>query len=584
MPSSSSSWERWFPIVGWLPRTSPASLRSDTAAGLTTAVMLIPQAMAYAMLADLPPIVGLYASTMPLVLYTLLGSSRQLAIGPMALASLLFAAGLHEILPADADAATKVSTAIIVTLIAGILQIGMGVFRLGFLVNLLSHPVVSGFTGAAGIIIGASQLQHLLGMEIPPGKLVPTLSHVARNLSAINVPTLLVALSSIGLIVALRRFAPKLPAALIGVLLGIVVSFAVDLEAMGVSVLGHVPTGLPTVRMPALDLQQLKRMAPLGLTIALIGFMESISAAKTYARLNRYEVSAATELVALGFANIGAAMVGGYTVGGALSRTAVHAQAGARTPLAGLVTAMAIATTLAFFTPIFFFLPKPVLAAIIVVAVIGLIDVPEAVYLWRAKRDDLVLLLLTFFATLFGTIELGIVFGVLCSLLWLIFSTTRPQIRTLGRVPDTRSFRCISHFPNAETFDRVLVLRMDAQFFFGNVVYLKDTLMDRLDHMNEPVAVVLDASSMNGLDSTAADTMGELISELRRQGVEVFISHLKGAVIEVMHHTGLIDLLGSGHVFYEVDDAVAAAVRHREAVDRGIAPEEEDFGPSDMVD
>jgi len=579
-----SYWERIFPIVGWLPRISAASFRSDLAAGLTTSVMLVPQAMAYAMLADLPPIVGLYASTVPLVLYALLGSSRQLAIGPMAMASLLFAAGLHEILPADVDVATQVATALLVTFAVGVIQIAMGVLRLGFLVNLLSHPVVSGFTGAAAIIIGASQLRHLFGLDVPRGGLLETLGFVGRNLSTVNGPTLLVGLLSIAIIVAVRRLAPRLPAALIAVLVGIALSYGLDLESMGVQVLGSIPSGLPTPRLPDFDLLPLDEVVPLGLTVALIGFMESISAAKTYARQNRYEVYATTELVSIGVANVGASMVGGYTVGGALSRTAVNAQAGARTPLAGVVTAVAIAITLAFFTPVFAYLPKPVLAAIILVAVAGLIDVPEAIHLWRVKRDDLVLLVITFLVTLFGTIELGIVIGVLCSLLWLIFTTTRPEIRTLGRVPETRSYRCVEHFPDAETFRRVLILRMDAQFFFGNVVYLKDTLMDRLEGMDAPVAVVLDASSMNGLDSTAADTFGELIVELRRLEVEVFISHLKGAVREVMRDTGLLDLLGDGHVFYEVDDAVRAAVRHRDAVESGITRDEEDFGPSDFLD
>jgi len=419
---------------------------------------------------------------------------------------------------------------------------------------------------------------------VPRGGLLDTLGYVVQNIGQTNVPTLLVGLLAMAIIVLARRVAPKLPAALIAVLVGIVLSWLLDLQAMGVQILGDIPQGLPSPRWPELDLALVERVAPLGLTIALIGFMESISAAKIYARQFRYEVSATTELVSLGAANIGAALVGGYTVGGALSRTAVHAQAGARTPLAGVFTAAAIGLTLAFFTPIFFYLPKPVLAAIILVAVAGLIDVQEAVHLWKVKRDDLVLLLITFAATLFGTIELGILVGVLFSLLWLIFTTTRPQIRTLGRVPGTRSYRCVEHIPDAETFPRILVLRMDAQFFFGNVVFLKDTLMDRLEEMDHPVAVVLDASSMNGLDSTAADTFGELISELRRQDVEVFISHLKGAVVEVMHQTELLDLLGDGHVFYEVDDAVAAAIRHREAVERGIARDEEDFGPSDLVD
>jgi sulfate permease, SulP family len=576
---------RLFPVLGWLPKYDRSKAKSDVAAGLTTAVMLVPQGMAYALLAGLPPIMGLYAATIPLVVYALLGTSRQLAVGPIAMASLLVATGANELLPPEAAEAAVVSLAILLSLVAGICQLVLAVTRLGGLVNLLSHPVVSGFTGAAAIIIGTSQLQHVFGFDVPGGKsVVNTLRYVIGNLDQTVVPQVIVASIAVGIIVAMKRFAPRAPAALVAVVLGIAAAFFLDLESMGVAVLGDIPSGVPIPQWPTFTRDQFEAALPMGLTIGLIGFMESISAAKTFARQNRYDIDPGQELVALGAANISAAMVGGYTVGGALSRTAVNASAGAKTPMANVVTAGAIGLTLAFLTPLFYYLPTPVLAAIILVAVYGLFDLQEWVHLWQVKRDDLALLIVTFAATLFFTIELGIVVGVVASLLWLVYTSTQPEIATLGRIDGTRSYRCVDHFPHAESYRRILILRMDAQFFFGNVAFLKDALYKRLDQTEQAVALVLDASSMNALDSTAADTYDELIRELRRQRIEVFISHVKGSVLEVMSKTGLVELLGPGHLYYEVDDAVQAALRHRDAVEAGVPVEDETFGQSDALD
>lgn len=577
---------RRLPILDWIRRYDAPTFRADGAAGLTTAVMLVPQAMAYAMLAGLPPIVGLYASTIPPLVYALFGTSRQLAVGPMAMASLLVAGGVHELLPPEQmTEANIIALAVLLTLVAGVVQVGLAITRLGGLVNLLSHPVVSGFTGAAAIIIGTSQLKHVLGYSPPGGKsVVSTLIYTVKHVELIHWAQVAVGMLSIAMLLGLKRYAPRVPAALTVVALGILGSWLLNLEGEGVAILGAIPEGLPTPHWPDFTWPEAKAAIPMGLAIGLIGFMESISAAKTFARQNRYDIDPTQELYALGLANIGAATVGGYTVGGALSRTAVNAAAGAKTPMANVFTAAAVCITLALLTPLFFFLPTAVLAAIILVAVAGLLDLEEWVHLWKVKRDDLALLIITFCATLFGTIEAGIVVGVVASLLWLVYTSTRPEIATLGRIRDTRSYRCVDHFPGAETHDRILVLRMDAQFFFGNVAFLKETLYRKLDQTPDALALVLDASSMNALDSTAADTLADLLRELRGGRVEVFFSHVKGSVLKVMSQTGLTELLGDGHLFYEVEDAVQAALRHRDAVDAGIPPEEEEFGPSDAVD
>lgn len=565
--------------------------------------MLIPQGMAYALLAGLPPYMGLYASIAPLVIYAFFGTSRQLSLGPIAMGSLILGAGLNELIGSGAYTTEQiVPLAIMITLLAGLFQMGLSLLRLGGLVNLLSHPVVTGFTAAAALVIGASQLQHMVGFATSSKSgVIGTLTFIVDNLSLINYPTLMVGCLALVLLRLLNNSVPNWPNALIVVISGIATSYLLDLESMGVSIIGAIPAGLPAAETPAMLQQHLisgegfseffERIIPvidqlgtLSLTIALIAFMESISAAKVYARQNRYAISPTQELWSNGLANVGAAFFGGYVVGGALSRTAVNAKAGAKSPIANIITAGIVAIALAVATPVFAYLPKPILAAIILNAVVGLIDVEEVIHLWHIKKDDLVLLIITFLVTLFIKIDTGILVGIGSSLMWLVFTTTRPNVTILGKLPGTTSYRSAAHFQEAITFDRILILRMEAQFFFGNVIYLKDALYARLTELKEPCALVLDASSINALDSTAVDTLMEIIQALRRQGVEVMMSHVKGSVLDVMAKSGVTEELGTGHLFYEVEDAVNAALRHRDAVEAGIACEDESFGPSDAID
>lgn len=583
---AASNRRRWVPE--WTQRYQLDTFQDDLLAGMTTAIMLIPQSMAYAMLAGIPPIMGLYASTVPIFIYAILGSSRQLAIGPVAMASLLVATGLNEIYGIkEASTIEHIQMVLLLTFTVGVVQVLMGLFRLGGLVNLLSHPVVSGFTAAAAIIIGTSQLQHIVGFPIPKGPFYEMILYALVHVLDVNPSTFGISVIGIAIIVGLKKLNPKLPAALIAVTFGISVAYLFNLEKQGVALLGTIPSGLPQIEsLDFIDIQTMERILPISIVIALIAFMESISAAKIYARQNRYNISPIRELVGQGVANMGSSLFGGYVVGGALSRTAVNASAGARTPIAGIITGIVICLTLAFLTAPFAFLPKPILAAIIMVAVVGLIDIKEIFHLWAMKKDDLALLCLTFFATIFLSIELGILIGVMASLLWLVWCSTRPHIAILGKIPNTTSYRSVSHFPQAIDFKQILILRMDAQFFFGNVVYLKETLATEIAKRPDLVAVVLDASSMNTLDSTAADTFEEIINSLRRQHIEVMVSHIKGPVLEVMQVAGIVEILGEGHIHYEVHDAVQAAIRLRDALRSGLTDEqaEEKLGKSDILD
>jgi len=511
--------------------------------------------MAYAILADLPPIVGLYASTIPLFIYALLGSSRQLAVGPVAMVSLLVAAGIGPLAQGDPD--TAVSLALLLALMVGLIQTLMGLFRMGFLVNFLSHPVISGFTSAAALIIGLSQLKHLLGISLTRSHRIDLLLYeTLGRLAEIQTGALILGLGAILLLLALRRWAPRIPGALIVVLFGTLLVQNGLLEA-GIAVVGEVPAGLPSPKLPILSWESFRALLPIALTISLVSFMESISVAKAFARRNRYKVDPNRELIALGLANVGGSFFGGYPVTGGFSRTAVNAQAGAQSSLASAITAICILFTLQFLTGAFYFLPKAVLSAIIMVAVFGLVDLKEIRHLWKAKRSDLLFLLLTFLSTLMLGIEEGILLGVAASILWFILKAIRPHMAVLGKLPGRDLFRNIKHHPEAVTWPGLLILRMDAPFFFGNLAFLSSSL-ERLEaEAPEPLKVVLiDASSSNDLDSSAESMLRELKEEYQSRGISLFFSNLKGPLRAIMKRSGFLRFIGEDHLFNDTSEAV----------------------------
>ena len=535
-----SGLRRYVPALDWLTRyDTRRDFRGDLTAGLTTAVMLIPQAMAYAMLAGLPPIVGLYASLLPLAVYALLGTSRQLAVGPVAMVSLLVAQGVAPL--AEQGSEAFLTYAVLLAFMVGALQLAMGLLRLGFLVNFLSHPVISGFTSAAALIIGFSQLGHLLGIEIPRGGVGDTLRSAVDQIDAWDWTTLGISLGAVVVLLVAKKLSPRFPRALAVVVVG---TLAVVVLGLDVRVVGEVPAGLPGLSMPRLETQAMSTLLPIALTIALVSFMESISVAKAFARRHHYEVDANQELVALGAANLAGSVMSAYPVTGGFSRTAVNDQADARTPMAGLVTAGVVSLALLWLTPLFHSLPKAVLGAIIMVAVLGLVDVHEVKHLWKVKRSDLALLALTFFATLFVGIEEGILVGVGASLLHFIVRSTRPHCAVLGRRPDGRYLN-VDRFADAEPTPGVLAVRLDAQLYFGNVGFLKERLVALELAAESPVhAVVLDAAGINQLDSSAVAALSDLRRDYEAREVRLIIAGPKGPVRDVMQRSGLWEALG----------------------------------------
>jgi len=547
---------RFIPILAWLPAYRREALRGDVLAGLTTAVMLIPQAMAYAMLAGLPPIVGLYASVTPLIAYAIFGTSRELAVGPVAMDSLLVAAGVGAI--AAQGSPEYIAYAVMLAVMAGLIQVVMGVARLGFLVNFLSQPVISGFTSAAALIIGLSQLKHLLGISLKSSNLLHEIvAEVSRHIGEIHPLTLAIGAGAIILLTVLQKLRPRFPRALAVVVLGTLLVWGFRLDHHGVKIVGDVAAGLPSFGVPAIDLAVARELLPTALAIALVAFMEAISVAKAIAVRKRYEVDANQELIGIGAANLAAGFFRGYPVTGGFSRTAVNNQAGAQTPLASIITAAVIAVALVALTPLLYFLPNAVLAAIIMTAVFGLIDTKQVVHLWRVKRSDLALLGLTFAAVLAIGIQTGILVGVAASLLWFVVRTTRPHFAVMGKMPGSAAYRNLRWAPEATTTPGVLVIRIDAQFYFGNVTFLRETLRDLEAGMQEPLrAVVIDASSINDLDSSADTALHEIADDYARRGVRLLFAGVKGPVRLVMLRSRFFERLGTDHFFLTVDDAV----------------------------
>ena len=548
---------RFLPFLNWLPNYNTQNLSGDLFAGLTVGVMLIPQGMAYAMLAGLPPIYGLYASIWPLIVYGLLGTSRQLAVGPVAMVSLLIATGVGKL--AETGTETYIELAIILALIAGLLQWLMGVFRLGFLVNFLSHPVISGFTSAAALIIGISQLKHLLGVSIPRShSIFETIGAAVEAAPNTNMTALAIGIGAIFILLIIKRLKVPIPGPLVVVVLGVTLVWLLRLDNLGVAIVGDVPGGLPSINSPTFDFNTWKELFPIALTISLIGFMESIAVAKAVQAKHRdYKVIPNQELIALGTANIIGSFFQAFPTTGGFSRTAVNDQAGAKTGLASIFSAILISLTLLFLTPLFYYLPNAILASIIMVAVFGLIDWKEVVYLFKTDRSDLFMLLITFVCTLLIGIEQGILIGVALSMGAIVYRTTKPHTAVLGRIPGITFYKNIDRFDHLEQRKDILIFRFDAMLYFANTTYFMDTIESLVEDAGPALKLfILDADSINRVDSSALHTLRHLHEYLRAKNIELYLVGVKGPVRDRLRKDGLINDLGENRFFLLIQHAV----------------------------
>lgn len=548
--------KNYLPILQWLPNYERSQLKGDLSAGLTVGIMLIPQGMAYAMLAGLEPIHGLYAVTIPLILYAIFGTSRQLAVGPVAMVSLLTAAGIASLSPQSPE--QYLLYALTLALLVGIIQFGMGILRLGFVVNFLSHPVINGFTSAAAIIIGLSQIKHLFRIDLPNSEHIQEMAMALyHNLGNMHGVTVGIGILGIIIIKYGKKIHPAIPASLVAVVVGILLVWGFDLASHGVKIVGDVPSGLPGLSLPSFDLQGWKILLPIALTISLVGFAESYAVAKTIqAKHKNYKLEANQELIALGMANFGAAFFKGFPVTGGFSRTAVNNQSGAKTGLASLVSAFLIVLTLLFFTGLFYYLPSAILAAVVLVAVSGLIDLKEPLVLWKKDKADFAMLMATFVITLTLGIETGIISGMVLSLIMVVYRASMPHMAQLGRVPGTNVFRNIRRFKNLEEKPDILMVRIDGPIYFANVKYIKDTMDKWVTKKGEALrTIVFNFESIPSIDSTGAHELQEWVLAWRAEKIDVCITATKGPVRDVLSRWNLIECVGADHMF--MDDQTA---------------------------
>ncbi|MEZ0481772.1 SulP family inorganic anion transporter [Planococcus sp. SSTMD024] len=549
--------KKWIPALEWLGSYKKSDLSGDVNAGLIVAIMLIPQGMAYAMLAGLPPVIGLYASTVPLIIYALFGTSRQLAVGPVAMVSLLVLSGVSLLAEPGTD--KYISLVLLLMLMIGVIQLLLGVFKLGFIVNFLSHAVISGFTSAAAIIIGLSQLKHLIGVSLEADKnIFLIIGETVRRAGEINPATLAIGLGSIALLILMKKYVKKIPGPLVAVVLSILAVYFFNLNGLGVKIVGEVPAGLPSLSLPAFQVDALIALMPIALTISFIGYMESIAMAKAIAAKEKYKIDPDRELVGLGLANVGGSFFAGYPVTGGFSRSAVNYQAGARTPLASIITAMLIILTLLFFTGLFYYLPNAVLAAIIMVAVYSLIDAKELKYLFKVNKVDGLTWLLTFLATLLIGIEQGIIAGAVFSLLVFIRRSAYPHVAELGYLPKEKVYRNTSRYPDAETDPDILIFRVDASLYFANMTFLEEQLCKRLAEKPETKWVVFDFSSVNSIDAVAVHALEDLMEQCQSGKVEMVFAGIKNTVLDVLKRADWEHKYGDSIHYMSIEDALSS--------------------------
>ncbi|MCS6846186.1 MAG: sulfate permease [Anaerolineae bacterium] len=573
MPDKPSFVQRYVPILRWLPAYRRADLPQDLIAGVITAIMLVPQSMAYAQLGGLPPQVGLYATILPIAAYAILGTSGQLAVGPAAITSLAVLAGVGAL--AAPGTPRYLELVLALTLMVGIIKVALGIFRLGTVLNFVSAPVLSGFMSAAALVIIASQLKHLLGFNVAGKAVHDQLYDAVTHINKTNPVTLAIALTSILILVLFKSRAVKASLGKLGVpprlrtligslslllvlVLGTLVTATFRLDvAAGVKTVGVIPAGLPPLALPNFSLTDAGLLAPTALTIVFISVVESISIAKALASKHRQRIDPDQELIGLGAANLMASFSGAYPVAGGLARSVVNNEAGAMTGLASLVTAAMMAATLVFLTPLFYYLPQAVLASIVVVAVAGLFDLREARRLYHLQRSDFLTWLATFAVTLVFNIEVGILAGMVLSLLLFLWHTSRPKVVEIGRIPGTYIFKNVAHH-DTQTSESVVALRVDESLYFANARYLEDRVLEVVAARPAVRHMVLHCSAINSVDTTAIETLQSLHDELRDAGVELHLASLKEWVLSRLERAGFVAAIGRDHIHRSMDEALKA--------------------------
>lgn len=552
---------KWLPIIQWLPNYRRDMAAKDLLAACIVTLMLIPQSLAYAMLAGLPPVTGLYASIAPLLLYAMFGTSRTLAVGPVAVISLMTAAALEPHFPAGS--AAYIQAAMLLAGLSGLILLVMALFRLGFLANFLSHPVISGFISASGIVIALSQIKHILGVNAGGQTLPELIPSLLQAIDQTHWQTAVIGFTALFFLQWVRKgLAPLLKKsgfktasisiltkvgpvlAIIGSILAV---WLLGLAEHGVKVVGSVPKGLPSPNIPTMDWKMIKLLLPAAALISLVGFVESISVAQTLAAKRRQRIHPDQELMGLGASSLAAAFSGGFPVTGGFSRSVVNFDAGAQTQIAGVFTAIGIAVTAFFFTPIFYYLPHAVLAATIIIAVLSLVDWQDIIRTWRYSKQDFAAQAVTILGVLIAGVEAGILLGVLVSLLLFLWKTSRPHIAVVGLLPGTEHFRNIERFDVMQS-PSILSLRVDESLYFPNARYLEERISALVVDNPDVKHVVLMCSGVNTIDASALNSLSAINERLKASDVQLHFSEVKGPVMDKLKHTAFLQTFG-GKVF-----------------------------------
>lgn len=544
---------QYFPLIQTLRSYEKGLFKGDLIAGITVGILLIPQGMAYALIAGLPPEYGLYAALVPLIVYAFMGTSRHLSVGPAALVSLLVAAAVSPFAESPED---FIVLSIILGVMSGFIQLIFGLFKLGFLVNLVSNPVLSGFVSAAAIIIGFSQFHHLLGIEAVSGRLHEVIYGIIIQLSEIHIGALLMGLLSITVILFLKKKYSKFPGPMLVVIIGIITVYAAGLEQAGVPIVGDIKQGLPSFVIPVIDLNIIIQLFPMAIAIALVSFMEAVAIAKVIEQKEETdEVDSNQELIALGVSKIVGALFQSYPSSSSFSRTAVNYSSGGSTGVSSLITAMTVALALLFLTPVFYYLPNTILAAIIMISVVGLIDFKEAKNLWLLGHYDRYMLLATFAGTLFIGINEGIFLGVTLSVMMLLYRSARPRYSVMGKIPGTSIYRNVGRY-KTEQIEEILIFRFDAPLHFANADYFKERIELLIEEKPKIKCLILDLNGVNDIDSTGLEILFQIIYQLKKDGIKVRLAEVKSSVRDMIKKSRGEEL--TPEFYMRIEDAVIA--------------------------
>jgi SulP family sulfate permease len=576
----------FLPILSWAPAYSRTDAQSDLVAAAIVTIMLVPQSLAYAMLAGLPPQVGLYASILPLVAYAIFGTSRALAVGPVAVVSLMTAAAVGQV--AAPGTAEYLTAAVTLAFLSGLVLVAMSVLRLGFLANFLSHPVISGFITASGILIATSQLKHILGIKAEGDTLPHLLAGIADGIGSTNPYTLVIGVLATGFLFWTRKKLKPLLLArgmkpraadlvakagpVAAIVLSILAVVAFDLADKGVRIVGDIPAGLPPFALPSFDFGLWGQLLVPAVLISLVGFVESVSVAQTLAAKRRQRIVPNQELTALGASNVASALSGGYPVTGGFARSVVNFDAGAETPLAGAFTAVGILVATVFLTPLFRYLPQAVLAGTIIVAVLSLVDFAAIKRTWAYSRADFAAMAVTILTVLGVGVEAGITAGVSLSLVLFLWRTSRPHMAIVGQVPNTEHFRNVDRH-QVITDPSILSIRVDESLYFANARALEDAIYDRIADQPALQNVILMCPAVNSIDASALESLEAIAHRLSSAGVGFHLSEVKGPVTDALKRSDFMQHF-TGRIFLSHYEAVTTLLAQTQSVGQtGAAPQ-----------